>query len=193
MLSTNQDDWNEDTFSGRDFDNFTVLIYQFLYLGGTALRLGFVDNGIIKWAHTYIHSGLVPSTFISSPSQPIRYEIRSTGGAGSFNQICAQCASEGSIDEVGVTRSFIFEDFQANDAGDDYAVLGIRLKDAYRDVTVKPKSVNILAETNDDFIWRLCLNPTVADTFTYNDQTNSSLQVALGATANVVTDYGDCG
>ena len=188
ILNVDQADWNEDVFSGRDWDNFTVLVVQFLYLGGTAIRFGFIDEGFIKWAHTYVHSGLVSSTFITSPNKPIRYEIRSTGGAGSLTQICAQVASEGSVDEVGVVRTFDTGGIiDANSTGVTYALLGIRLKTAYKDVRVDTLKATILATTNDNFKYSLLLNPTVAGTFTYNDQTNSSLQLATGATANTVT------
>ena len=36
--------------------------------------------------------------------------------------------------------------------------------------------------------WIWMLNPTVAGTFTYADQTNSAAQIARGATANTVTN-----
>lgn len=45
----------------------------------------------------------------------------------------------------------------------------------------------MISSTNDDFEWLLLFNPTVAGTFTYVDETLSSLQAARGATANTVT------
>ena len=36
--------------------------------------------------------------------------------------------------------------------------------------------------------WILYLNPTVADSFTYSDQTNSAVQIAVGATTNTITN-----
>jgi len=45
-------------------------------------------------------------------------------------------------------------------------------------------------EVGDDFKWSLCLNPTIAGTFTYSGVDNSSIEYAKGATANVVSNRG---
>lgn len=190
ILDAKQSEWNLNTLVGFDPSKFQVFVFQFLYLGGTAVKFGFIVNGAIEWCHIYKHAGLVASTFVESPNQPVRYEIRSDGGSGSMDQICASVASEGAVDDVGVNRSFDVEDFQANSGGTNYAVMGLRLKSSYRNISIKVNNLSLLAQTNDDFIWRACLNPTIAGTFTYNDQTNSSLQLAEGATANTVSDFG---
>lgn len=185
VINVAQSDWNNNTFTGRDFSKFTVFVFQFLYLGGTSVRMGFIERGAIQWAHTYHHTGNANSTFVESPQLPVRYEIRSTGGAGSMVQICAQVASEGSVDEVGVQRSFNLggSSLNANTVGTSYALIGIRLKSGYRNIRIEEEAISVLATSNDNFLWRLVLNPTVAGTFTYNDVTNSSLQVATGDVA----------
>ena len=182
--------FNEIDTSGIDFSKFNVLAIQFLYLGGTSVKFGFVVEGLIQWTAQYDHAGNIESTFLESPDEPIRYEIRSLGGSGSFDQICAQVASEGSIDEIGVSRAFFVEDFQANSAGTNYATLAYRLKSAYRNIRVDNNDLNILIETNDDLQWFLCLNPTIAGTFTYTDQQDSAVQVATGDTTNTVSNLG---
>ncbi|KKN46946.1 hypothetical protein LCGC14_0667700 [marine sediment metagenome] len=48
--------------------------------------------------------------------------------------------------------------------------------------------MSMLAETNDNYEWLIIMNPDVAGTFTYSDETNSIVQVARGALANVVTN-----
>ena len=68
-----------------------------------------------------------------------------------------------------------------------YAVVGLRLKTTHLDTTVVPISMTMLAETQDAYEWSVYLNPTVAGTFTYADETNSAVQTAKGATANTVT------
>lgn len=183
-MSVDQSEWNIDKAEWLDMRKFNVFVFQFLYLGGTAVKFGFIHEGVIRWCHVYVHAGLVEDTFIRTPQQPVRYEIRSTGGTGNFLQICAQIASEGSIDEIGVQRSYTLNGLavNANSVGTFYALMGLRLKQAYRNIRVEEQSVNILATTNDDFLWELRINPTVAGTFTYNDQANSALQLALGDT-----------
>ena len=187
ILNVAQSDWNLNRLESFDGAKFNVLAFQFLYLGGTAVRFGFIKNGGIEWCHQYTHAGLVASTFVESPNQPIRYEIRSTGGIGSFEQICAQIGSEGSIDDVGIHRHVSNGSITATSSGTEYAMLGIKLKTAYRNIRIDLKDLSVLSASNDNFKWRILLNPTVAGTFTYNDVTNSSLQLATGATANTVT------
>ena len=191
-LKVAREDWGPEA-DKLNLSAFNVLIIQFLYLGGTAVKFGFIVDGAIVWVYTYVHAGKVGSTFVESPQQPIRYEIRSTGGSGSFEQICAQVASEGSIDEVGVTRRISSGalSFGGSSAGTEVAMIGIRLKSAYRNIRVDPKDVAILATTQDNYIWRLRLNPTVDGTFAYADITNSSLQSVSGATTNTISADGD--
>ena len=190
ILDVVQDDWNLNTLSTFDGSKFNVLVFQFLYLGGTAIRLGFIEDGGITWCHQYTHAGLVASTFVESPNQPIRYEIRSTGGEGSFVQICAQVGSEGSVDDVGIHRHVENGAFSATSSGTEYAVFGIRLKTAYRNISLLLKDLSLLATTNDNYLWRLWLNPTVGGTFAYVDIDDCALQFADGATANTITADG---
>jgi hypothetical protein len=100
-------------------------------------------------------------------------------------------ATEGDISSIGISRHVSNGSFSATASGTEYAVIGIRLKSAYRNIRVDTKDAALLATTSDNFQWRILLNPTVAGTFTYNDITNCSLQFAGGATANTVSDDGD--
>ena len=190
ILNVVQSDWNLNALSAFDGSKFNVLVFQFLYLGGTAVRFGFIQNGGIAWCHQYTHAGLIASTFIESPNQPIRYEIRSIGGSGSFDQICAQIASEGSVDSVGVHRHVENGAFTATSSGTEYVLMGIKLKSLYRNIEIELRDLAILATTNDNYLWRLWMNPTVGGTFTYNNETNSALQFAAGATVNTITADG---
>lgn len=182
------DVFNQIDTSEIDFSKFNVLVIQFLYLGGTAIRFGFIVNGLIKYFATHFHAGNENSTFVLSPMQPVRYEIRSTGGAGTLESVCFQAASEGSIDEIGVSRAYNIDNFSANSSGSFYAVLGLRLKSDYRNIRIDKEDIGLLATTNDNYAWYLCLNPTIAGTFTFVDQDDSALQVAEGATANTIAN-----
>ena len=184
------DIFNEIDTSGIDFSKFNILVIQFLYLGGTAVKFGWIVSGGVQWKTSYTHAGLVANTFINSPNQPVRYEIRSTGGAGSLGQICAQVASEGSTGEIGTSRAVECDDLQANSVGVDYAAIGLRLKSDYKNIRIDKEAVELIAETNDDFKWRLCLNPTISGTFTYAGVDQSSFEAAIGDGTQVATDLG---
>lgn len=192
ILNVIGSDWNINSSATEEInpDAFNVLVIQFLYLGGTAVKFGFFVDGNIRWAHKYVHAGEIESTFIKSPNQPVRYEIRSTGGAGSFHQNCAHVASEGSLEEAGVNTEIDMQEgtLTAATSGTFYAMAGARLKDSYKDVMTKLSEINVLGLSNNDYYhWELRLNPTVTGTFTYSDITDSALQGALGNGTQTVT------
>lgn len=177
-----------------DFSKFTVMGIDFLYLGGTILRAFLIvqsktDGDKLVEFVAYRHSGYNNNIMIQSPNQKIRYEIRSTTGSGSLDAICSTVSSEGSIDKVGIFRSVHTGTsvFNADVAGTTYAVKGIRLKAAYKNISIDPTQISVLATNNDDFRWDLMINPVIAGTFTYTDISNSSAQEATGTTANTVT------
>jgi len=78
----------------------------------------------------------------------------------------------------------------ANTIGITYALIGLRLKATELHTIVQTLSFSLLAGTNDNMIYTLILNPTVAGTFTYADVTNSNLQAAIGAAAGTNTVTG---
>jgi len=191
ILNVAKTDWNLYDESGDDWfapDKFTVLVIDFLYLGGTAVRFGFIRNGEITWVHKYIHAGVVASTFVASPNQPLRWEIRGGGGASSMDQICGQVSSEGGRGEVGVGTSFWQSDFQADTQGTSYMVQAWRLKEDYRNITIDITDISVLAETNDDFRWTVSINSTIAgDALTFVDIDNSALQQEVGNNTNTTS------
>jgi hypothetical protein len=174
-------DWNDNQIYGIDFQ----------YLGVGRVRW-FVDiDGDIILVHEskFVNSGdTLP--YMSSPNQPMRWEIRQTGaGSGSMRQICATALSEGAMEDLGLTRGVDLgtTHVDANSVGTEYAIVGIRLKTTHLDSVVTIKNFSMLSITTDSFLWKLKFNPTVAGTFTYSDVSDSSCQFATGATANTVT------
>lgn len=174
-----------------DFTKFTVLEFDFLYLGGTALRC-FVNIGGQKVLfHTIKWSNDKDNTIFLSPNQPVFYEVRSSGGVGGFTQICAGTEVQGTLELVGVDRGFDNETafINASTIGTNYLLKAIRLQSAKRDAFVKINSISTMALTNDYFKYFLVLNPTIAGTVTWNTVANSVLEEADGATngTNTVT------
>lgn len=197
-----QANWNFDKldgtgFSGKtlDMDATQIIIIDYEWLGVGRVRVGFVIDGLIYYCHYFNHSNdsSFTSVYMSTPNLPLRYSIESDGNnAAQLDHICGTVMSEGGLEETGILRSIDTgtTHLDANTADTTYAVIGIRLKSAYLDVTVLPKFLSMIAETNDGFRWSLLLNPTISGTFTYTDVTNSALQKALGVTANDITDEG---
>ena len=188
-LRVSQKDWNVQNFwnatygkSTINWENFNVLVWDFLYLGGTQVRFGIFDHGQIKWCHRFDHAGEFDSPMINTPNLPIRYEIRSTGGAGDFNHICSQVSSEGAISDVGapIAISNGSEKFDASDIGTRYVVLALRLAQDHLDIVTEPLLMQALAANNDDYLLELILGGTPSGALSFSNISETSLEVAYG-------------
>lgn len=196
-LRIEQADWDDPldgTGASRvnmNWINFNVFVIDFLYLGGTQVRFGFILNGQVQWVYKFSHANNFVDTITLHPSLPIRYEIRSgsTGTSGQFTHICAQVSSEGAVGEVGRVRAFNTgtTHLDANVSGTKYALLGVRLKSGYENISINPVAYTAFALTNDNFLVEILINPTVTGTFTYTDGGDGAVDVAIGTTANTVT------
>jgi hypothetical protein len=171
-----------------DASKFQALVIEYLYLGGTDARFGFLINSKIIWAHTFHNANINASTFVASPTQPVRYEIRSSGGTSDLLQVCSRVGSKGNINVIPMEFSYQPPNFvNANTVGVIYAMCGVKLEDLRGII----KIVNIwcYALTADRFTVEVRLNPTVAGTFTYNAQSDTSYSIALGdSTGNPSTN-----
>ncbi len=194
-----QSDWNVDKMDGTgdsgitlDFSKSQIFFFDFEWLGVGRVRYGFFVDGIPIYCHYSNNSNIISKVYMSTPNLPVRYSVENdgTGVASTLTSLCSTIISEGGSDDLGITRyaSTGGTHVDANAAGTIYAVLGIRLKADHIDAMVLTSSMSMLSETNDNFEWIIILNPTVADTFTYGDETNSVIQTAKGATANTVTN-----
>lgn len=199
-LNVSQSNWNQDTFDGNgpsgvniNWNNFNVLVIDFLYLGGTSVRFGFIINGAIQWAHIFNHSNNFNETIVTRPSLPIRAEIRSEGGAGSMYQICSQVSSEGVVAEAGRVRGFDMgtTNVDANTIGTMYPLIGIRLKSTYRDVSISPVSYNAISTTNDNFLLRLVINPTLSATPTWVSGGDGAVEISTQSGSSLTATDGN--
>jgi len=197
----NQANWNFDKLDGSGISGVTldisatqIIIIDYEWLGVGRVRVGFVIDGIVRYCHFFNHANdsTFDSVYMSSPNLTCRYSIESDGtGAGSMSHICSTVMSEGGIEKTGILRTSENGDtFVTGYGTNKYALIGIRLKSDYVDITIIPESLNIVIGTNDAFKWELHLNPTVAGTFTYNDKINSAIQEAQGVLANTITTDG---
>lgn len=193
-----QTSWNIDPFDGTgpsgatlDLTKTNILFADFEWLGVGRIRMGFVIDGIVFYAHEFLNANNLTVVYMSTPNLPIRYEISNdgSGAASSLDTLCSTVIVEGGSAELGTVRyASTSTHVDANTAGTTYAMLGIRIKTEYIGAAVKILSTSLIeTQGSKDIEWSLKLNPTVAGTFTYANETNSAVQIARGATANTVT------
>ncbi len=173
-----------------DLSKTQIFWIDFEWLSVGRIRFGFVIDGRLLYFHEMNNANVLILAYMSTPNLPLRYEIENdgNGSAASLTHICVTVISEGGAEELG---SLHYESTTSNRAGTvvhidantvdvAYALIGLKLKAGFKDVTIKLASKSIVAETSDDFEWLILLNPTVDGTFTYADKTNSAIQTAIG-------------
>ncbi len=159
------------------------------------MRFGFIKDGKYYTAHSVDHIGDA-GIYMFSPNHSIRAEIRrsgATGSGGDLTIICATYGSEGSINQLGTILSDNTgsSTLSLTTGGTRYALAGVRLQSGKEDTLIDLIQFSLLATSNDNHLWELWLNPTVAGTFTYNAVTNSSVEIAKGTgSTNTVTTSG---
>lgn len=165
-----------------ELGKFSIFVIDFLYLGGSSVRFGFRINGKLWWVHQYNHSNNIGSTLLLSPSHPVRWAIRSTGGAGSIVQICAAVSTVGSdIHGLRFSPSPLATFINANAAGTNYLIRAIRINPTTgKNVTVQHINFDVISSTADDCYVTVILNPTIANPNVWNSITNSRVQYMNG-------------
>lgn len=193
-LRKNITQWdNYSLISNYDWSKFTVIAFDYLWLGGAVLRLFLkTDKGFVL-CNTYNYSGTATGTFIKSPNHKVRYEIRSTTGTGSFRYICSQVSTEGSISESGKQRSVHTgtTSLSLTTIGTTYPIKAIRKGSNYRDETMKQIGIKSFVSSNTDvLLTTLQLNPTLSAPLTYTAIPNSIGEEATGNGTITVTSPG---
>lgn len=188
---TFQSSWNLDRLDGTgksginiDWDKNIIFVVDFEW----RVRWGVIVNGLITYFHESNHANVTTGVYMSSPNQPLRWEIRQNGvGSGSFNYICASVNSEGSINKLGKILSVNNGDthVNANNTNNTYILHAIRLNSTNLDTLVDVLSFNSLSVTNDAFLWSVVLNPSIKGALSFTTLTRSSLQHAVGSTQTI--------
>lgn len=190
-----QTSWNLDKMDGAgpsgitvDWSRCQIFVIDYQWLGVGRVRFGLNINGMLVYVHEFDHANNVLEVYMRSPNQPVRYEIRSTGGTGTMKQICCSVQSEGGRSPSGITAS-IYTPANITIGADDYELVkAIRLKDGNLDATVLVEKINTIAVSSGDYQYVLCWNPIIAGTENWVDLTGASISEWDGdGTTNIVT------
>jgi len=106
-----QADWNIDIFSELDLTKSQIGILDLEWLGVGRVRMGFVQNGQIRYVHQFLNANTQSSVYITSAQLPVRVQIEATNlpaAPCTMKQICAAVMSEGGQDQE---RGFPFTAF----------------------------------------------------------------------------------
>jgi len=161
--------WNVDKMNGGGPSGFTLDITKaqifwmdIEWLGEGTVRLGFVIDGVFILCHTFDHANLIASTYITTASLPIRYEITNTGtttSASTLKQVCSTVISEGGYQLKGLQQAVgtpILTPRTFAVAGIYYPIAAIRLLSTRLDAIVIVTAISILGLGNGkNYAWRV--------------------------------------
>jgi hypothetical protein len=198
--AVDQADWNVDKLDGTGPSGLTLNITKAQifwmdveWLGLGTVRLGFVINGLFIHCHSFHHANLIESTYITTASLPLRYEIENLGTTASsstLKQVCSTVISEGGYElrgRQGAVGTPLAAMRELTATGVLYPIVSLRLKASpdRLDAIVIPTAVSILGDGNNAFFeWRLQSNSTTSGGTWTSAGTDSSVEYNLSGVSS---------
>jgi hypothetical protein len=189
--------WNVDTLDGNgpsgvtlDITKAQILFMDIEWLGEGTVRLGFVIDGKFIVCHRFNHANYITSTYITTASLPLRYEITNTGAtatASTLKQVCSTVISEGGYELRGAQQAVgtsITAPRTFAVAGTYYPMVGIRLKSTALDAIVITTAVSLLGLGNGkNYAWRIVQSATTTGGSWVSAGVDSSVEYNLTGTS----------
>jgi len=192
-----QANWNQDRLDGTGRSGITldatkaqILYMDIEWLGLGTVRTGFVIDGVFVPVHNFNHANLITTTYITTASLPLRYEMRnnaSTGASSTLKQVCSTVISEGGYELRGSQLTIgtaITAPRTLTTAGTEYPAVSIRLKSARLDGIIIMTAVSMLGITNNaNYKWKIVAQGTTNAGTWVSAGTNSSVEYNITGTS----------
>jgi hypothetical protein len=192
-----QANWNQDPLDGTgpsgltlDSSKAQILYIDVEWLGLGTVRTGFIINGAFIPCHNFNHANLISTTYITTASLPLRYEMTNVGattGASTLKQVCSTAISEGGYELRGAQLSAgnpITSPTTLTTAGTLYPVASIRLKTTRLEAIAILTAVSILGITNNaNYKWEVVASGTTTGGTWVSAGTNSAVEYNITGTS----------
>ena len=177
-----QSQWNHDTYNGVGIGTTStnpsghqlnlakaqIMFTEYEWLGVGAVRCGFVNlDGNFHITHVFNHTNTIDSTYMTTATLPVRYEIFNTGvttSASTMKQICVSIQSNGGY-EKRVSSDVARQDTLVSVASTTFIPLvSIRLKSGREDAVIIPNQINALPDSATSVYYEVALikNATIS-------------------------------
>jgi hypothetical protein len=188
-----QSEWNVDTLDGAgssdlvlDISKAQIMFSEYEWLGVGSVRIGFVINGYFIIAHQFDHANLIDSTYITTATLPIRYEIENLGttaSVSSMKQICATVISNGGYERR--TEDWTIARSTSVAIPDSFfPVASIRLASGREDSVILPSAISVLPTSAGNFEWAVIRNATItAGTWVAHTESSGNVEYNISATS----------
>ena len=187
-----QASWNVDPMDGSgpsgitlDLTKAQILFMDLEWLGVGTVRIGFVIDGNFYVCHKFQHANIIASTYITTASLPLRYEITNTAatsGASTLKQICSTVLSEGGYELRGSQQAVgtpITSPRTLTTGGTFYPIVSIRLKSTRLDAVVIATAISVIGNTAANYNWQVVSSGTTTGGSWVSAGTNSSVEYNL--------------
>ncbi len=188
-----QSQWNVDKMDGLgpsgkilDTSKAQILWMDIEWLGLGTVRMGFVIDGEFVLCHRFNHANFITSTYITTASLPLRYEIKNTGATASssvMKQICSSVISEGGYELNGLQQSVVTPVSSPIDlpvVDTYYNLISIRLKSTRLDAIVIMSALSLLGITNNAiYNWQVRATATTTGGSWVSAGTDSAVEYKL--------------
>lgn len=188
-----QADWNQDTLDGSgtssnpsgltlDSSKAQIFYMDIEWLGLGTVRTGFIINGVFVPVHNFDHANLVTTTYITTASLPLRYEMKNLDDitASTLKQVCSTVISEGGYELRGAPNAIgipVTAPINLAVAGTFYPIISIRLKSTRLDGIVILMALSILGITNNaNYNWQVVNGGTTTGGAWVSAGTNSAVE-----------------
>ena len=188
-----QANWNGDKLNGAGPSGITLNVAtsqifwcDIEWLGVGSVRCGFVIDGQFIVCHTFHHANKVGfnKVYMTTATLPVRYELTSTGGAGTMRAICSTVMSEGGYMNRSITRSIGTSLTGKILSNAVYRPLVcIRLNSANIESVVVPSKFDVFGLQQAAFAYRIIINPTLTGVSWISSGADSSTEYDISATA----------
>lgn len=194
-----QSSWSVDKMDGTgpsgvtlDISKAQILWMDIEWLGLGTVRVGFVIDGKFILCHEFQHANFITSTYITTASLPLRYEIENTAATASnstLKQICSTVLSEGGYELRGLQQGIatpITTPYNLTLAGTYYPIISLRLKTSpdRLDAIVIITALSIMGITNNaHYNWRMIASGATTGGTWVSAGTDSAVNYNLTGTA----------
>jgi hypothetical protein len=197
-----QSNWNYDTLLGADtsspsgitldLSKSQIMFIDIEWLGLGTVRCGFIIDGRIIHCHSFHHANYITSTYMTTASLPLRYEIKNTGVTASnttLKQVCSTVISEGGYELRGLQQAVgtaIGTPRDLTTVNTYYPVISIRLKASPNrlDAIVILTALSLMGITNNaNYNWRVVASGTSTGGTWNSAGTDSAVEYNLTGTS----------
>ena len=174
-----QSSWNVDKLDGLGPSKITldisapqIFFMDVEWLGVGSVRCGFIVDGLLIHCHSFHHANKAGgnSTYMTTATLPLRYEIKNTGTTANssiLKQICSTVISEGGYELRGEQHSIntpIATPRDLTTANTYYPVIALRLANTALDAAAVLSGLSLVGVGNNGYFhWKIVTGCTIIE------------------------------